>query len=115
MIDLVKSHQGGSESYAVKRIRCFSDNDREKALNEGKTHSNLPLNDNLLPCYSVNERQLIPSPSNQGAISEVILLLPNCKVSYQFSPKPILLEWNFTIRFRKQKIPRKTVNFTRYQ
>ncbi|KAM7541329.1 hypothetical protein Aperf_G00000036225 [Anoplocephala perfoliata] len=79
VIDLVKSHQNSSYLYAIKRIRCFSDADREKALNEGKIHSNIPKHENLLPCFSVTERQLIPSPSNQGAISEVILLLPRYK------------------------------------
>lgn len=83
VIDLVVSQHNSHKKYAAKRIRCFSPDDVAKASNEGRLHVGLPDHKNLLPCFSYTERKLIPSPANQGAWAEILLLMPRCEVRMQ--------------------------------
>ncbi|VDL98175.1 unnamed protein product [Schistocephalus solidus] len=77
-IDLVSSRHG-QEYFAVKRIKCFAEEDKTKALKEAKLHASLPQHENLLPCISFAYHPLAPAVENQNALGEVLLLLPRCK------------------------------------
>ncbi|KAL7061716.1 hypothetical protein AAHC03_0267 [Spirometra sp. Aus1] len=77
-IDLVTSSHS-QEYFAVKRIRCFAEEDKTKALKEARLHSSLPRHENLLPCISFAYHPLTPAAGNQNALGEVLLLLPRCK------------------------------------
>ncbi|VDN32938.1 unnamed protein product [Dibothriocephalus latus] len=77
-IDLVASSHN-QEFFALKRIRCFAEEDKTKALKEAKLHSSLPQHENLLACISFAYHPLKPVAGNQNAMGEVLLLLPRCK------------------------------------
>lgn len=76
-IDLIFD-KGSKRSFALKRILCHSKDDESKALKEANFQSNLPDHPNLLPCIASGLQHV--SRREQGAISEVLLVLSYSKV-----------------------------------
>ncbi|CAH8548323.1 unnamed protein product [Heterobilharzia americana] len=61
-------------SFALKRIMCHSKGDEDKALTEANFQLSLPNHPNLLLCIASGIQEVIQH--RQGAISEVLLVLP---------------------------------------